>query len=197
MTRGAKSLTACAALAACAILPGGTKATNIFDTRSTCTAPNCEALTLNGTISATDVGVADPSLMPWTVQVFARANECLRLDVISQGIDLQMVVIAPNGRTYSNDDKGDPDCEFCPRVAVATTPSPGWYTVHVTPSQGVPVRSNFGLRYGLYNRGNPNCGDATRAVRVLSDRMPKLGDGAGGPAFDDSAPPVEWRGWPR
>lgn len=172
-------LAACAALSLYASILTAAEATEIFDTRNNCTGQNCGSILLNGTISGTGA-INDPSLIPWTIQVFARQGECLRLDVIREQVDLVMGVIAPGGAYFFNDDKGGAPCPVCPRVVIGDTPTSGWYTVHVSNFFG-QEGSVFTLRYGLYNRGNPNCGDAALVAETIPDAPVKPDeDGAGG-----------------
>jgi hypothetical protein len=129
-------------------------ATAIFDpTTKACTARNCGAVQFGGTVSGF---LSSP--MPWTIQVFADAQECLRLEVTSQDTDLEMRVVAPDGsKSWISDDSGLAPCPTCSLVAIDTRQRNGWYTVHIGEYVGQSVLANFTLAYGRYLRGNANC----------------------------------------
>lgn len=148
---------------------------NIFDdTISTCTRPNCSSLRIPASVSA--FRGQGNSTLPWTTAAFAFPGECVRLDVISQTDDLEMVVVSPDGTVYRNDDRpGD----LRPLVNIASAPSQGWYTVQLARHNGLPVDANFVLLYGRYNPGNPNCNGAT--VPSLTLQNTAEDDGASKP----------------
>ncbi|MFA5354344.1 MAG: hypothetical protein WC291_08945 [Thermodesulfovibrionales bacterium] len=123
------------------------------DTVSGCTANNCSSIRLPGTVMS-----FSPSAGNWVANVFAAPNECLRLDVTLEGADLEMVVIAPNGTVYRNDDRTATDNR--PLVKIPSAPNDGWYTVHIAQFNGAPVNADFILLYGRYRAGNPNCAGA-------------------------------------
>jgi hypothetical protein len=134
--------------------------TRIFDdTIGTCTGANCSSLRLPGSLFA-----FGPSAGYYEIGLFAGPGECLRAELISEGADLEMVVRAPNGSVFRNDDKGGPSCPLCPRVAISSTPNNGWYSTTLYAWNGVPVEANFVLVYGRYPIGNPNCSSATLPV---------------------------------
>jgi len=134
-------------------------ATDLYDPSvSTTTTLNGSAVTLSGTLNDTN-GNPDP----WTAELFADANECVRLLVTSTDFDAKITVLAPDGSAYRDDNSGG---QHRPLVRIASTPVRGWYTVHVAHFSGLPTIANFTLKYGRYNAGNPNC------------------DGAPGPIFD-------------
>jgi hypothetical protein len=117
---------------------------------------NNSAVQLDGTIFAfgTSTGV-------YTVDVFADVGECVRLDVTAQPADLELVVVAPNGTVFRNDDRpGD----LRPLVQIAGAPNNGWYTVHLSHFAGAAIEGNFTLLYGRYNAGNANCAQPTPAT---------------------------------
>jgi hypothetical protein len=122
-------------------------------TPETCATLNCGSLVLPGTVLS-----IPPSASTWVGKLFAAANECVRLDVDRQNADLRMVVVAPNGTIYRNDDRTATD--FRPLVQINPTPNNGWYTVQLAKFNGQAVSANFTLFYGRYNAGNPNCGQA-------------------------------------
>ena len=79
-----------------------------------------------------------------------------------------MVVRAPDGSIFRNDDKGGTSCPLCPRVVVNNTPNQGWYSTTVQHFAGSAVETNFVLLYGRYPLGNPNCGPAIAPVAGLT-----------------------------
>jgi hypothetical protein len=102
-------------------------------------ATNLLGQTTSATISGTTFGFG-PSAMPWTAEVFAPANGCLRIAVTAQGTDLEAVVVAPNGTVYRDDDGGP---GLFPLVKINPTPNNGWYTVSLNNFAGSAVSANF------------------------------------------------------
>lgn len=144
------------------IVGGPVWATNMMEPLNTCTITNCSSRPVDG--SVTQFG---PTAQPWVGEFFAGAGECLRLDVLSQGADLEMVVVAPNGTVFRNDDKGV-GCVLCSLVKVGSTPNNGWYTVRLSHFAGTAVGANFSMQYGRYNSGNPNCASPTPGLTPAS-----------------------------
>jgi len=129
-------------------------ATQIFDnTVSSCTAADCSSLTIPGTIN----GNGTSSAGPWTAELFASTNECIRLFVVSQNVDTEIVAVRPDGFIYRNDDGGGSNR---PLVKINGTVR-GWHTVQVSHFAGSAVESDFVLLYGRYNLNNPNCSSPT------------------------------------
>ncbi len=129
--------------------------TELFDdTVSSCTTANCSSIRLPGTLMS-----YPPSAGNWVANVFALPGECLRLDVSAQTADLEMVVVAPNGTVYRNDDRSATNDR--PLVKIASAPRDGWYTVHLAHYNGDAVNADFILLYGRYPGGNPNCSGGT------------------------------------
>src|SRR6516165_11298979 len=98
------------------------------NTFSTCGTINCSSLIIPGTVTNPS-GNNDP----FEIQVFAAANECVRLEVTQsiQGVDLEMVVRAPNGSIYRNDDGNGGGVFHNPVVKINGTPNAGWYSVSI------------------------------------------------------------------
>ena len=139
--------------------------TAIFDdTVSGCSTTNCSSLRLPGTVFSSG-GVAANA---WVANVFAQPRECMRLEVVSQDADLEMVVVAPNGSVFRDDDGG---IGTRPLVRIASTPNNGWYTVHLASFSGAAVNANFTLLYGRYTGGNSNCSGATRPFSVTRENI--------------------------
>lgn len=133
---------------------GSTLAGPILDNSvSTCTGVNCSSLRIPGTIFSTS-----SSALPWVGQFYGTAGQCMRFDVTSQGADLEMVVIAPNGTMYRDDDGG---AGLLPLVKIGSAPNTGWYTVQLSHFSGAAVEVNFIMYYGRYNGGNANCAAPT------------------------------------
>jgi len=136
----------------------------IFDpTVSSCTGINCSSITIGGTV----LNSAGLSASRWTVAVFANANECLRLDQVvmsGTGADDEMVVVAPNGDVFRNDDFGG---TLRPRIVIRPTPARGWYYVSIARFNGAPApEHDLQLAYGRYTNSatNPNCASPTVAL---------------------------------
>jgi hypothetical protein len=102
---------------------------SIFDdTSGTCTGVNCSSLRIPATVFA-----FGPSAGTFTIDVFAAAGQCVRLDLISPphpAPDLELVVVAPNGSVFRNDDRNGA-LDRRPLVKIGAAPNNGWYTVHV------------------------------------------------------------------
>jgi hypothetical protein len=130
--------------------------TPIFDNFDTCTTFACQTIGLHGTLFS-----FGPSADQWTINVFAAPNECLLVAVTAEFADLEMVVRAPNGQVFRNDDSFLAACTRCPIVKINNTPNNGWYAVSISSFTGAAVEGNFTFRYGRYNLNNPNCAGPT------------------------------------
>ena len=127
------------------------------DTVSSCTGINCSSLRLPGSVSASGVHVN-----MWTINALARTGECVRFDLISPpspSPDLEMIVVAPNGSVFRNDDRSPTDRR--PLVKIGPAPTPGWYRVVVTQFAGTPIDVFTVLLYGRCSPSNPNCNNPT------------------------------------
>jgi hypothetical protein len=133
---------------------------SIFDDSvSTCTGANCSSLRIPATIFA-----FGPSAGVFTIDVFATPGQCVRLDLTSPASpDMEMVVVAPNGTVFRNDDRNG-SLDRRPLVKIGSAPINGWYTVHISQFAGVATETNMVLLYGRYNGGNPNCAAPTPAT---------------------------------
>jgi hypothetical protein len=80
---------------------------------------------------------------------------------------MELVVIAPNGTVYRNDDRNGA-LDRRPLVKIGSAPNNGWYTVRVGQFAGVATETNVVLLYGRYNAGNPNCASPTPALSVIN-----------------------------
>lgn len=147
------------ALAAITIIPlSPAKASTIRDRANNCTTANCEAETFGGAI------VAGASFaVPWTVEVFADKNECIRLHVTKQNFDLKMEAISPAGTVWRNDNSNTGSCRNCP-VLKFIAPQAGWYNVTVAPANG-KAEADFEFAYGRYTpKTNPNCNNPIKPL---------------------------------
>jgi hypothetical protein len=132
---------------------------SIFDdSLATCTGANCSSLRIPATVFA-----FGPSAGVFTINAFAGSGECVRFDLVSPphpAPDLEIVVVAPNGSVFRNDDRNGA-LDRRPLVKVAAAPNNGWYTVHVSQFAGAATETNIVLLYGRYHSGNPNCASPT------------------------------------
>jgi hypothetical protein len=128
--------------------------------RSTCSPINCSGMTMRGVYQSTE---------PFVFQIFARAGECLRLDVSEQTADMTMLVVFPavNIEAFA-DDRGVSDAR--PLVAIDGVDLTGWYTVIVSQTDGDNVVARFELEYGRYPAGNANCAPAATEATQIIDR---------------------------
>ena len=127
---------------------------------STCTALDCAGTNLLGRInkSVRCCGFFNYPI-PWTIQLYAAAGECLRLHVTSQQSDTQLVAVAPGTmRTWRNDSSGIAACTTCPllKIVPATTET-GWFLVQVNQPQGTSADAEFTLKYARYSTTAANC----------------------------------------
>ncbi|WP_009631403.1 hypothetical protein [Synechocystis sp. PCC 7509] len=120
----------------------------------TCTGLNCNASVIFGTYQRDQANNAEP----FTVQVFSSGNECVRIHGLAQAVDLEAVLVAPNGQVWRNDDGGG---SLRPLIKAITPSVRGWYTLQISGYSGLQARSDFQLAYGRYNSANPNCSGAT------------------------------------
>jgi hypothetical protein len=141
---------------------------------STCTTANCGSTTFGGTVNG-----AGAFAGPWIGALYAGTGECLRLDVTSQQVDLEIVAVAPSGAVFRNDDRAGP-ADRRPLVKINGTQN-GWYTVQVSEFAGSPVQASFTLAYGRYNLNNPNCSAPTGPLSAREAEASK-GGGNLGPA---------------
>ena len=152
-------------------LAAHSQAMNIVDPSVSSSATiNNSAVRLDGIVFAQELP-NQRITKPWITEVLARRGECLRLDVTrplasddedDEDLDLELVVISPDGIVYRNDDRDElrPD-DLRPLVKIANTPSTGWYTVRVAHYLGAGDQTNFTLLYARYTTGNANCADPT------------------------------------
>lgn len=116
---------------------------------SSCTALNCSGMTIRGIQQSNE---------PFVIQVYARAGECLRLDIGQQSEDAAMVVLYPSVfYEWYNDDRDHDGGDFRPLIGIDPVPWTGWYTVVVSYFDLDDRVTRFTLDYGRYPGGNINC----------------------------------------
>ena len=124
-----------------------------------CDAVNCGAVFINGQTQRNNAGDS----IPFTAEIYADANECLRLAVTYQATKAQVqptgvriVLVSPSGSIWRNGDPND-----ARPVVTARTDVKGHYTVQISHSNDLHPGNfvqNFGLAYGRYVLGTPvNC----------------------------------------
>jgi hypothetical protein len=135
------------------LVPNASAASLIYDPSppDNCTTLNCRAVVLNGI----SVKNAHSDSVPFTGELFADANECLRLDITTTPVP-RIRLISPSGAVWTNDDPDGLRHEI-----TARTDFKGYYTVQINNWPGSqPVNSVqlFTLAYGRYVLGNAvNC----------------------------------------
>jgi hypothetical protein len=133
---------------------------------SSCDTTNCSGETIRGTHQAAE---------PFVTQIFARAGECLRLDVTEQSADVALLVAAPAVPSIvRNADRGAGDTR--PLVMIDEIEWTGWYTVIVGFEDVGNTVVRFRLDYGRYPGGNNNCAAPAAAAAQRFERL--VGDPA-------------------
>ena len=91
-------------LGAVFLLAGGgpAAATNMFDPGpvDNCGSANCGSRIIAGTVL-----LSSDFAVPWVAEIGVRQGECLRIDVTSQGTDLEAVLIAPSGTVWHKNNR--------------------------------------------------------------------------------------------
>jgi hypothetical protein len=114
---------------------------------STCGSINCAGESIRGTHELTE---------PFVTQIFARAGECLRLDVTQESADTALRVVGPSVNfTAGNNNREAGDTR--PLLRLDDLASTGWYTVLVSLQGAGNTVVRFRLDYGRYQGGNVNC----------------------------------------
>lgn len=135
---------------------------------STCTTINCGSMRLNANVQSSN-SLTPNGIEPFLVQLMSTPSTCTRFDVTSQTTDMEIVVTAPDGTVWRNDDRA-PGNLFPLVVIPANTSNAGWYSVQVSRYNGVPPVSgshfDAQLEYGRYDVGNPNCANPTSPFMV-------------------------------
>lgn len=130
----------------------------IYDPQDTCTTENCGATLLYGQPLRNNFGQSQP----FTLQVYGSRNQCMRLHVIEQFDDMEIVLVSPSGKVWRDDDGGGSNRP----LVKAITDVDGWYTLQINryDGEGANSASGFRLAYGIYNSDNPNCQNPTQSA---------------------------------
>jgi hypothetical protein len=135
------------------LLVSGSSAAELSTVRQTCTTANCGATVLYGRLNKSDRCCGFDNLtLPWVVQVYAAAGECLRLHVTQKVGNVELVAIAPGSHRAWRNGAASPLLKI--RTAQGEA---GWFLVQVNDAAGDPRDANFTLRYARYAATNPNC----------------------------------------
>jgi hypothetical protein len=149
---------------ACSFLTAPALAGSHFESaRSTCTTINCAGMTIRGLQQANE---------PFVIQVYARAGECMRLDVSTQTEDTAMMLIATTAGDYATIDD---TFETRPIFGLDPVPQTGWYTVAISYFTYDDRISRFTLEYGRYPTGSINCSQATATSAMAPVQLKSLG----------------------
>jgi hypothetical protein len=160
-----KLLAASAALSA--FLAAGSAfagSTNFRDgSLDSCTGINCNAAFFGGTVIS-----FGPTAGAFVGEIYGSAA-CLRVDIINQVRDLEMVLIAPSGIVYRNDDRAIGDLRPLLKV---TNAQEGWYTVQIAMFDGSAQNSDFAIQVGRYTSAtNPNCASPSVGFDPVANRV--------------------------
>ena len=119
------------------------------------------------------------TLIPGLLGSYGRAGDCIRLQVLQQGADLEATVVENDGTVFRNDDSGLPGCFLCSLVKFVATDT-GWKTVNLSHFAGNPVYSDFRVSYGRYSGGaaNANCSNPTTPTAAAAAAVAKSGGSA-------------------
>lgn len=125
--------------------------------------PNGGTVTINGSY------LASPNPNPAVYQVFAAANQCLRIAGIAQsGVDLEATLVSPGGRVWQDDDTNG---SLRPLIK-AITPGGGWYTVHLSSYVGSTTPGTFTVQISRFASTDSRCQPPT-TPGVSSQATPK------------------------
>jgi hypothetical protein len=146
---------------------------------SACGTINCSGMTIRGVQQTND---------PFSIQVFARQGECLRLDVNTQTQDMALLWVPPSV-WYSEiwDDRGAGDVR--PLFVRDPVPWTGWYTIVIAYYEFSDLSGKFTLEYGRYPSGNVNCQEAVTAASSLKPAGASVSKMMFGPAAGTSGVP--------
>jgi hypothetical protein len=133
---------------------------------SSTTTINGSSQTLDGTYTVDD---------PYLIQAwaFGGGTSCVRLDAVSPfsafgaGNDLEIVMVAPNGAVWRNDDRAGGDAR---PLVKARTFEDGYHTVTVSHFAGEGATTTFRLLYGVYSISSPNCSGLTPSLGPDTDK---------------------------
>ncbi len=120
---------------------------------------------VTGSYLTTPLGKPNPAVY----QVYAGANECLRIVGTAQTVDVEATLISPNGTVWRNDD-GVPGTTL--PLIKAVTSGAGWYTLQISHYSGSGSNGTFTVNVGRYATTNSLCSPSTPPV-AASPNTPK------------------------
>jgi hypothetical protein len=86
---------------------------------------------------------------PAVYQVYANAQECLRIDVVGGAANFfEATLVSPSGRTWQ---------QSGPALIKARTLTGGWYTLQISSSTGAATTGTFTMRIGRLPANSPSC----------------------------------------
>lgn len=138
----------------------------------TCTTLNCNSLPINGTYQREGTNNANPFIL----QIFSTGGECVRVEGLSQAVDLEATLVAPNGTVWRDDDGGNGTLPLI--KAITPTGVRGWYTLQIAHFAGTGSYSDFSLAYGRYTSNNVNCATPTVPSLAPATAVSKPAGGA-------------------
>lgn len=153
-----------ATLGACLLMAAPARAGSlIWAAPSSCNSLNCASNLVRANVTTSST-IPGGGVEPFIIQVLAGGPYCTRFDVSSQNVDLEIVIVSPNGTVWRNDDRPG---SLRP-LAVIPPGVQGWYTVQLSPYNGLTgspgVHYNGDLLYGRYvGAANVNCANLTPA----------------------------------
>jgi hypothetical protein len=123
------------------------------------------SITFNGTTETTVNGNVDP----FNVELFSAGNECLRILVTAQGTDLEATLVAPDGRTWQDDDSGG---SLRPFIKAITT-TRGWHILRLSSFSGAAVNADFTVLVSRLPSTSTLCAPATGVAVPFALAAPK------------------------
>jgi hypothetical protein len=114
----------------------------------------------NGTTETNAAGNVDP----FTVELFSAGNECLRIAVNNQETDLEATLVAPDGRTWRDDDGNG---SLRPLVKAITT-TRGWHILRISNFSGASVNADFTFQVWRLPSTSSLCAGATTPLSTFS-----------------------------
>jgi hypothetical protein len=112
----------------------------------------------NGTTETNAFGNVDP----FVVELFSAGDECLRIAVNQQEVDLEATLVAPDGRTWRDDDSNG---STRPLIKALTTKR-GWHILRVSHFLGSSVHSDFTFQVWRAPANSALCSGATPPISI-------------------------------
>jgi len=133
----------------------------------TCTTANCSPVNIPARLNGN--GTSSETWVMTFLATTAAADTCLRFAVINASVNLEMSVVTPDGRVFTNDNVGSGTCTHCPRVVISSIGDKGYFTVVINHRLGQSMEGGFALRAGQYKSlSNPNCASPTPLATTKS-----------------------------